>query len=61
MVKLEMDQKISIKINFIMRHASKEPFPTIYLDLKSERSESSYGVENRGIRIKVFNWARKPN
>ena len=37
-----------------MRHASKESFPTIYVDLKGERSESSYGVENRRIRIKVF-------
>lgn len=43
-MKLEMDQKTSIKINFIMRHASKEPFPKIYVDSKGERSENSYEV-----------------
>jgi asparaginyl-tRNA synthetase len=45
-----------------MRHAGKEPFPTIYVDAKDEKSESPYEVVAKSQLKKIHKlWVRESN
>ncbi|XP_070503845.1 asparagine--tRNA ligase, cytoplasmic [Chironomus tepperi] len=45
-----------------MRHAGKEPFPTIYVDVKDEKSESLYEVVAKSQLKKIHKlWVRESN